>query len=83
VGRGAGTLRVALGGTVADLGPGDLIHLPASASVKIDDGGPSGGSAWVTTNPGTHDEPRHPRRTPAPLDVHRMTHSGLFLLRAL
>jgi hypothetical protein len=48
---GTGTLWVTLDGTVADLGAGDVIRVPANAGVKID-GGPGGGTARVPTTPG-------------------------------
>lgn len=46
-----GRLRVTLDGFVADVGAGDVIHVPANSDLKVD-GGPEGATAWVTTTRG-------------------------------
>ena len=46
-----GSLRVTLDGTVSELRPRDVMHVPADAELKVD-GGPAGATAWVTTTSG-------------------------------
>lgn len=46
-----GSLRVSLDGTEHELGPGDVVLVPADGEVRIDSG-PTGASAWVTTTAG-------------------------------
>lgn len=46
-----GSLRGTLDGASIDAGPGDVLHVPAGAELRVD-GGPDGVTAWVTTTPG-------------------------------
>ena len=50
-----GRLTVELDGVTAEVGEGDVVHVPAGARLRVD-GGPDGGSAWVTTTPGLQAE---------------------------
>lgn len=46
-----GRLRITLDGISQDVEPGDVVQIPAGSELKVD-GGPRGGSAWVTTTAG-------------------------------